>query len=126
MRQIAAGGQRPTDGLTAHSRVDAAPAVEAALRIGFIEVMQDSCHLHALVLIELLLEHRVYAGSLIEHEILADQTAGICKSLGEPRAAGIEEQPSRLRAVRGDHNRPRLLKMFTLVDVEIRHAGAAA
>src|SRR6202023_2676483 len=101
-------------------------AIKAALRIRLIEVMQDSGYLHALVLIELLLEHRVYAGSLIEHQILADQTAGICKSLGETRAAGVEEQTSRFGAVRADHNRLRFLKMFALVAIEIRHTGAAA
>src|SRR5260221_14050348 len=88
--------------------------------------MQYSGYLHALVFIELLLEYRVYPVSLIEHQILADQTAEICKSLGETRAAGIEEQSSRFGAVRGDHNRLRLLKMFALVAIEIRHAGAAA
>ena len=49
--------QRPDHRLRADARIEAAAAVEAALRIGVVEVVQDARDLHALVLVELVLEH---------------------------------------------------------------------
>ena len=49
------------DGLRADARVDAAAAVEAALRIGVVEIVHDARDLHALVLVQLVLEHALRA-----------------------------------------------------------------
>ena len=51
------------DRLRAHARIDAAAAVKPALRVGIIEIVHDARHLHALVLVELMLELRVHARS---------------------------------------------------------------
>ena len=44
-------------GLRPDARVESAAAVEAALRVRVVEVVQDARDLHALVLVQLVLEH---------------------------------------------------------------------
>ena len=125
-RQFAAARHGPDRRLRIDSSVDAAAAVEAALRVGVVEIMHDARHLHALVLVELMLEHRVRRRALVEHEVLAHHPAGVRQPLGKAVAGGIEQQTHRLRAVRGQDHRPRFLEMLAFVAVEIMHAGGAA
>ena len=63
------------------ARIDAAAAIEPAFRIGIVEIMQDASHLHALVLVQFMLEHALHAGALVEHQILADHAARIGQAL---------------------------------------------
>src|SRR6202011_5740795 len=58
-RQIASRRHRPAGGLRTYARIDAAAAIEPALRIGEVEVMQDASDLYALVLVEFMFEHRL-------------------------------------------------------------------
>src|SRR6266852_5208795 len=55
-RQVAARGQRPDTGLGVDAGVDAAAAIEPALRIGIVEVVEDARNLDALVIIDLVFE----------------------------------------------------------------------
>ena len=51
----------------------------------------------------------------VEHEVLADQAAGIGQSVREAAAGGIQQQPRRLRAIRARHDCASLLEMLALV-----------
>src|SRR6202035_4421923 len=82
-RKFATRGERPPDWLASHSSIDSAAAVEAALGIGVVEVVQDPRHLNTLVFVQFVLELGVDAGPLVEHQILADHAAGICEPVRE-------------------------------------------
>src|SRR5208337_3354618 len=58
-------------------RVNAAAAVEAVLGIDFVEVMHDARDLNALVLVQWVLKQSSYKRVGIEHEVFADQPAGV-------------------------------------------------
>ena len=56
-RALGGGANRPRRGLRPDARVEPAAAVVAALRIRIVEIVQDARDLHALVLVQLVLEH---------------------------------------------------------------------
>ncbi len=71
-------------------------------------------------------EHGVRRRTLIEHEMFAHHAARVRETVGKAAARGVEEQARRLRAVRGQDDRPGLLEVFALVAVEIVHPGGAS
>src|SRR5450631_835514 len=65
----------PDGGLGANTSINAAPTIKSAARVGVVEIMDDARHLNTLELIELMLEHRVHARTVVEHQVLSDQAA---------------------------------------------------
>ena len=101
------GGSPPSaksDRVHAEARIDAAAAVESSARIRLIEIEHDARVLHALVLVERVLELRVDAEVGVEHQVLADDAARIGKAVLEAGRRGVEQQPRRLAAVRAEHD----------------------
>src|SRR5450631_1683463 len=125
-RQIATRGHGPQRRLRIDARIDAAAAVEPTLRVGVVKIVQDAGHLHALILVQVVFEDALGTGSLVEHQVLADQTAGVGKALRKAIAGGIEEQSSSLCTIGRQHHGTRRLKMLPLVAVEITNTRGAA
>src|SRR5687767_1773290 len=59
--------------------------VKTAFRVTVVEVVDDACYLDALVLVQRVLEHRECIAVRIPHHVLADDAAGVCETVGEPR-----------------------------------------
>ena len=80
----------------------------AALRIRIVEIVDDARDLHALVFVQLVLEHAERARRVVEHQVLADEPARVRKALWKLRIRRHQEQPRRFRAVGAHDHRPRL------------------
>ena len=125
----APGGRPPSAkviGYLPEPRVDAAAAVESALRIGLVEVEHHPGVLDALVLVQRMLELRVHPEVGVEHQVLADHAAGVGQPVRKARRRGVEQQPRRLRPVRAEHDRLGALQLQPLLRVEVGDAGRAA
>src|SRR5262245_51211601 len=92
--------EREGDRILAEPSVDAAAAVETALRIRLIEIEDHPCILDALVLVERLFELRVHFEIGVEHQVFADHPARIRQSLREARRRRVQEEARRLRSIR--------------------------
>ena len=74
-------------------RVDAAAAVETARGIGIVEVVDDPRDLHALVVVQLVLEHAVRQRVGVEHQVAADEAARVGEAVR--KASRLAEFSSR-------------------------------
>jgi hypothetical protein len=62
----------------------------------------------------------------MEHQVLADQAAGIGQPVGKARRRRIQQQPRRADAVAGDDDDLGRLEVLDPVGVVIDHAGGHA
>src|SRR5216683_1974145 len=73
--------QREADGIEVEAGIDSSAAIESALRIRVIEILDHAGHGHALEVIEGVLESPESVAAEVHHEELADQSAGIRQPL---------------------------------------------
>src|SRR5216683_4751414 len=69
--------KRESDGVKPTAGIDSTAAIEAALRIRVIEIMDDAGHAHALEVIQRVLESPQTQAAEVHHEELADHSVGI-------------------------------------------------
>ena len=62
----------------------------------------------------------------MEHQVLAEQPAGIGQAVGESAGGGVQQQPRCADAVAGDDDDLGRLELLDAVDVVIDHAGRHA
>ena len=98
---VGRGANRPRRRLRPDPRVEASAAVVAALRIRIVEVVQDARDLHALVLVQLVLEDAERAAAVVEHQVFADEPARVRqtvrKARGSPTSAAAAASRRRSR-----------------------------
>src|ERR1700676_197405 len=71
------------------ARVEAAAAVETdLLSIQLVKVMEDTADREPFVVVERMFEDSHRHGAAVEHEVFADQTAGIRETVGELLVGG--------------------------------------
>ncbi len=133
--QVGAPGSRPGHGVVDRGPeeradggpcVDAAAAVEAAAGIGLVEVHHHPRRDHALVLVERLGEARPRLRVVVEHQVPADEAARVREAVRMPARLREEEEPGRLRAVGGEHDRPGGLGLLDALGVQVHHARHAS
>ena len=120
------GPNRPPRRLRPDPRVEAAAAIEPALGIRVVEVVDDARHLHALVFVQLVLEDAEGTRRVVEHQVLADHAARIRQPVRELRVRRHQQQPRRFGAVRPHDQRTRPLESFAPPPIEVGNAGRAA
>src|ERR1700735_989646 len=82
------------------SRIDPAAAVEAELlRVEFVKIMNDAADRKSLVVVERLFKHSDRNGTRIEHQMLADESAGIGESIRKLFVGRKQQQPRRFSSV---------------------------
>ena len=64
--------------------------------------------------------------SLIEHEVLADESARVGKPVRSAAVCGVEQQSRGFGAVRTQHHDARLLRLLESLAVEVAHSGRTA
>src|SRR4029077_2514889 len=79
------GANRPRHRLRPDASVEPAAAIVPALRVRIVEIVHDARDLHALVFVQLVLEHAERAPGVVEHQVLADEAARVGKALWKPR-----------------------------------------
>jgi hypothetical protein len=87
--------------------------------------VNDSSDLHALVFVQLVFEDAERPRSAVEHEVRADQSARVGKSVRKLCVGGHQEQPWRLGSIGADDDGTRSLKALASVAIEIQNACGA-
>ena len=83
--------------------------------------MQYTGDLHALVIIQRMFEQCTRSRVTVEHQVPADETAGIREPVRVCIARRIQEQPRRLGAIPGHDHSARFLRTFVAVRVVIEN-----
>src|SRR5207247_10833106 len=65
------------DGQNTPSAIDLSAAIKASLGVGIVEILNHAGYLHALVVVQRLLERCPRRSAATEHQIFSDQAAGI-------------------------------------------------
>src|SRR6185295_5030029 len=106
-------------GILNESHVHSAAAVEPALGIAVVKIMNDSRHGDALELVQLVFEYRRRRSVPVEHQKLSDVAARIREPVLERFRARHEKQPRRLGSVGAQHYGLRFLKLLAAIGVVI-------
>src|SRR6516162_9287515 len=88
--------ERESDGIEVEAGIDSTAAIESAPRIGVIEILDHTGHLHALEFVEGMLEGSEREAGEIHHKELADQSAGIRQPMRVEVRLRHQKQPRRL------------------------------
>src|SRR5690242_2068949 len=107
--------------------VEAAASIKAHLfMIEFVEVVKHAADAVAFVVVERLIVNTEDAAVDIEHQILADQAAGICQAIRELLVCGKQEQARSLSTVGADDYGLGLLKMRVALFIKVDSSSRAA
>src|SRR5712692_6537095 len=96
---------------------------ETARRIGFVELFAPETSRRRAIAVGRLVHVAVGLRIWMEHQVLADQSAGIGKPVRKAAGGRIQEQPRRADAVTGDHNDFGGLKLLDTILVVVHDAG---
>ena len=104
-----------------------AAAVKAhLLSVKFVEVLQDARDFNAFVLVELMLEQTSRDRESVEHEVLADESAGVGKTARKLVRLRHQKQARCFCAVAGDDDGFSMLQALLAALVEIDSAHGTA
>src|SRR5258708_19499675 len=96
------------------------PAVKADfLRVQFIKIVQDAADGVAFVVVGLLFKNTDRDGVAVEHQILADVTAGVGETVRKLIGSGKQQQTRRFRSVGGENDGFAALQVHIFLFVEI-------
>src|SRR5262249_28125333 len=106
--------------------VDSSAAIEAALGIGIIVIVQYARDVETLVVVEGMFEHAADGDAGVHHEVLADEAAGIGQAFGETVGFRKQQQARGLGTIGTDHHGPGALQDLLAPTVEVDHSGHAS
>ena len=105
----------------AAAELNAVAAHKPAREIGIVKLLAPQAGRGRPVAVGRLLDVTVDLRIGVEHQILADQPAGIRQPVGKAARCRIQQQPRRTDAVAGDDHDLRCLKLLAAVLVVIDH-----
>ena len=114
--------EREADGIEIETRVDAAASMKAALRIGLVEIVDDTRGLNALEFVQRVFENPKRLKAAVDHQVLAYQAAGVGQPLGEPAGFRHQQQSRRFASVGADHHGLGPLEDFAPIRIEVDRA----
>src|SRR5580693_5945514 len=114
------------DGSEIEASIEPAAAVEAHfLCIEFVEVVKHAADAIPLVIVERMLVERRDGAAAIEHEVFADQAAGVGEAVGELLVRRKQKQARSFSSVCADDDRFGFLELRVAFFIEIDGAGRA-
>src|SRR5262249_43915663 len=97
-RQAAARSK--VDGRHIEASIETTAAIEAdLLRVEFIEIVKDAADGEAFVVVELLVENAERDAAGVQHQVFANQTAGVGEAIGKLLGGRKQEQPGSFGSV---------------------------
>src|SRR6266849_2304047 len=114
------------DGSEIEASIESTTAVEAEfLRIQLVEVVQHAADVVALVIVQGVLEQTDNEPVAVEHDVFADQAAGIGEAVGELRVGRKQKQARGFGAVGANYHCLSLLQMRVALLIEVHCADRA-